>query len=60
MPVGLKLIIVIILMILFAVSLALFFRRLLINSSAKVKYYEKLNEKLDNIIELLHKENSKK
>ena len=44
-------IIVIILMVLFFISFALFIRRLIINSSAKANNLSDLGEKMDRIIE---------
>jgi len=50
--------IVFILIILFAISLLLFIRRTLINSSTRNANSVKIEEKLDRIIELLEKDKS--
>jgi len=51
-----SLVVVIGLVVLFAISFALFIRRLLINSSAKNNRITEIEKKLDKIIDLIEKE----
>ncbi len=46
--------VILVLIILFVVSISLYFRRLITNTSSKAYYSEEINKKLDIIIEILN------
>ncbi|MBO8173309.1 MAG: DUF4083 family protein [Bacillaceae bacterium] len=50
-------IVVIALVILFVISFTLFIRRLLVNSTEKVNQLRQIEKKLDQLIELMEKQN---